>query len=284
MCETLKIDSDIINKARKEKGLPKPSEFDEGRLKPEDIEGLIDLAITPFDESFIDGGNNNGFSSKGINYNVQLNRLQQVFGTSHIKIEHSVVEKKEVEKEEKQNMIYYKTYVMIKIGNYTNYINSSNAPDSNFVSYYTTEGIGWSGAINEGTAEKNSRANGIKEALKNMGMLRYLYLDSDDNDNSSSSYGNSKTTVVLTEDPNIYDSGVLFLKSKAKDLSQNKEIELIIYRNDNYNEEEHKKMISILDKNKEHLIEGKKLNIEYREKMYKDNMQYVIKNINKQEA
>jgi hypothetical protein len=281
MCEILKKDIEMIEKVRKEKNLPKPSEFKDGRINPSDLEKLLSLAVLPFDEKAVGEGRKSGFNSRGVNYNIQLNRIQQVFGTSHVKVNHEVVEKKEVENEDKMDMIYYKTYVTVMIGNYTTYTNSDNKPDGNFVPYYDTTGIGWAGAVNEGTAEKNSRANGIKEALKNMGMLRDLYLDGDDNDNSGSSYSNRSTTVTLIEDPTIYDSGVLFMKSKAKDLAQNKEIEVIIYRNNDYNEEEHNEMIEMLNKNKKYLVEGKKLKVEYREKIYNDNMQYVVYKIKK---
>src|SRR6056297_2669543 len=220
MCEILKKDNEMIEKARKERNLPKPSEFKDGRINPSDIEGLLSLVVLPFDEEAVGKGNKSGFNSIGVNYNIQLNRIQQVFGISHVKVKHEVVEKKEVEKEDKNNMIYYKTYVTVMIGNYTTYTNSNNKPDGNFVHYYDTTGTVWSGAINEGTAEKNSRANGIKEALRNMGMLRDLYLDNDDSDNSESSYSVSSTMVVLLEDPALNDSGVLFMKSKAKDLAK----------------------------------------------------------------
>jgi hypothetical protein len=281
MCEILRKDNEMIEKARKENNLPKPSDFKDGRINPSDIERLLALVVLPFAEDAVDKGDKSGFKSIGVNYNIQLNRIQQVFGISHVKVSHEVVEKKEVEKEDKNNMIYYKTYVTVMIGNYTTYTNSDNKPDANFVHYYDTTGIGWAGAINEGTAEKNSRANGIKEALKNMGMLRDLYLDNEDDDNSGSSYSNSSTMVVLQEDPTLFDSGMLFMKSKAKDLAEDKEIDLVIYRNNKYNEEEHNQMIEMLNQNSQHLVEGKKLKIEYKEKMYKDNMQYIVNKIKK---
>jgi hypothetical protein len=287
MSDFLTIDNELIEKKRTELNLPKPIDFEGGRLKPEDVEKLMPLVLLPFDENFIDKGNSSGFSSKGINYILQLNRLQQVFGVTHVKLEHTVIEKKTVEKDEKQDMFYYKVYVVIKIGNYTIYSNSDNVPDSNFVPYFITEGIGWAGAVNEGTAEKNARANGIKEALKNMGMLRYLYLNDDsnenDDDNSSSSGFNKGTegTVELLEDATIYSSGTVFMKCRAKDTEKNKEIEVIVYRKNNFNEKRHKEMVEMLEANKVHLRKGKVLYVDYLENMYYDKLQYVIQNIRK---
>jgi hypothetical protein len=40
-------------------------------------------------------------------------------------------------------------------------------------------------------------------------------------------------------------------------------------------------MIEMLNKNKKYLVEGKKLKVEYREKIYNDNMQYVVYKIKK---
>ncbi len=288
MSDFLLIDNKFIEEKRKELNLPKPVDFEGGRLAPEDVEKLMPLALLPFDESSIDKGNSNGFSSKGINYILQLNRLQQVFGVTHVKIEHTVVERKTVEKEDKQDMYYYKVYVVIKIGNYTIYSNSDNVPDSNFVPYYITEGIGWAGAVNEGTAEKSARANGIKEALKNMGMLRYLYLMDDDtaDDNSStSSSGFNKGvdgTIELLEDAIIYPSGTIFMKAKAKDRENNRDIELLVYRKNNFNEKRHKEMVDMLEANKNLLKKGKVLNIDYIENLYYDKLQYIVQNIKKQ--
>jgi hypothetical protein len=283
MNDILKIDNDLVEAKRKELGLLKPIDFENGRLNPDDVEKLMPLVLLPFDQSAIEQGKSSGFASKGINYNLQFNRLQQVFGVTHVKVEHTVVEKKTVEKEDKQDMYYYKVYTSIKIGNYTLYTNSDNTPDSNFVPYYITEGVGWAGAVNEGTAEKNARANGIKEALKNMGMLRYLYLNDDDDDNMSSS-GYKKGiegTVELMSDPVFYSNGTIFMKCKARDVDKDKEIELIVYRNNSLNEKPHKEMVDMLEFNKQLLKRGKLLKIDYLESLYYDKLQYIVQNVKK---
>ncbi|NBI07644.1 hypothetical protein [Senegalia massiliensis] len=280
MSDILETDIKFIEDKRKDLNLPKPQDFEEGRIKPEDIEKLLELVKLPFKE----GSTSNsytGYSSKGIKYLLQLNRLQQIFGNTHIKIEHKVIDKKLVESKDpnKNDMYYYKTYVEIQIGNYTLYTDSDNIPKTNFVSYYTVEGIGWGKAVDEGTAEKNSKTNGIKDVCKYMGMLRDIYLQ--DNDDSDSNYNEGlQGEIQLLSQPNIYPSGTIYLKSTAKDINKNKNIEIIIYRNNNYNEKEHKSMIQMLEKNRTHLIKGKNLKVNYLENKYQNREQYIIQKIN----
>jgi hypothetical protein len=282
--DLLKIDNDMVEKKREEMKLPKPAEFDKGRINIEEIEKFIELAIVEFDENCIGSSSNGGFSAKGVDYKIQLNRLQQVFGRSHVKVEHSVTETKTVGGEgEKKDMFYYKVYTEIKIGNYTLYTNKDNAMDSNFVPVYITDGIGWAGAVNEGTAEKNARANGFKEACKNMGMLRYLYIneEEDDGEPSGGFVKGIEGNVELIADATIYQTGALFLKARAKDVSSDKEIELIVYRNNSMNEKAHKEMIDSLEAYKNVLKRGKPLKIEYIEKNYQGKPQYIVQAVKK---
>ena len=58
------------------------------------MEKLMVLLALPFDDRVIDKGRNSGFETIGINYNLQLNRLQNVFGVTHVKIEHEVKDKR----------------------------------------------------------------------------------------------------------------------------------------------------------------------------------------------
>lgn len=284
MCDYIKIDNELIDKERGKHKLPKPVEFEGGMLSQELVEKLMVLLALPFDDRVIDKGRNSGFETIGINYNLQLNRLQNVFGVTHVKIEHEVKDKKAVENDNRRTVTHYcKVYVTIKIGNYVAYNNADNKPDTNFVPFYISEGIGWAGAANEGTAEKSARANGIKEALKGMGMLRYLYIDAENEDDAGDSgYGSGEMRgVELLADAVINNRGPIFMKCDAKDLDNEKAVELIVYRENSYNKEQHAKMVSMLEQHRDLLKKGKKLNVLCFEKLYKGNLQYIVNGIKK---
>lgn len=280
----LEVDREIVDKARKEMGLPSPIEFENGRLDHVLIEKLLPLALLPFDEDAIEKGDlsSGGFTSKGVSHSLQLNRLQDVFGTTHIKIEHSVEEKRfeESQKEGRQGMYYYKVYVTIHIGNYTIYTDVTCKPFSNFVPYYTIDGIGWAGAITEGTAEKNAVANGIKDALSRMGMLRYLYAVKKENRKAvRGTLKKEPVEIKLLEDPAFDISDRLFLKGKAIDVKTGEQIEVLIYKENTYNKEEHENMINLLSEHKKGLVAGKELKIDGKETVYQGQKQYIINKI-----
>src|SRR5690554_777023 len=157
---------------------------------------MLELVKLPFDDSVIEKKNiDTGYVSRGVPYQLQLNRLQEVFGNTHIKIEHQVVEEYAPPVEEgKVQMFYYRVYVTISIGNYTLYVDG-DVPKCDFISYYQEKGIGYAGHFKKGTAEKNALSNGIKDALRNIGMLRYLYINDSDEDNASSDYGYLETSI-----------------------------------------------------------------------------------------
>lgn len=280
--ELLQLDKEIIDNARKERNLPIPTEFENGRLDQVLIEKLLPLALLPFHEKAIEENEAIGFVAKGVSYALQLNRLQEIFGTSHIKLEHSVVEKRfeESSKEGKQGMHYYKVYLTIHIGNYTIYTDVAGKPFSNFVPYYTVNGIGWAGAINEGSAEKNAVANGIKDALSEMGMLRYLYtVKKNGKGNSSASTGKNAVTVKLSEIPSFNPTEKLFLKGKAVEIETGESIEVLIYKENGYNKEEHAKMIALLTEHKQGLVKGKEMKIDGKETTYHGQKQFIINKI-----
>lgn len=290
MADIMEQDNGLIDIARKSAELPKPIDFENGRIDHIMVENLIPLLHLPFDDKAIEEGGMGGFRSKGVPYGLQLNRLQYVFGTSHVLIEHRVdgtrYENGNIDDngDEKKGMYYCKVKVFVKIGNWTFYTDNNNMPCSNFVTYYQApEGIGFGGGINEGAAEKNAVANGVKDSLSKMGMLRSMHLECDDNDGPKRSNGASGT-VELTEVPTIFSSGALFLKGKAKDKATGDAIDIIVYRDNNRNPDEHSAMVKLLNDYKSGLVAGKELAIVYRKNEYQGNPQYVInKVINKQE-
>ncbi len=117
----LKMEKETIENERKKLGVPHPIDFEEGRITPKDIEKLMPLALMPFSEEAVKTSHVNGFVSKGISYDLYLNRLQEVFGYTHVKLEHRLKEEitKPSKDTNKDSMIYCKVYVTIKIGNYT---------------------------------------------------------------------------------------------------------------------------------------------------------------------
>jgi len=291
MCDVLEIDREVVNKYRKEHSLPNPTGFSDGdiqgRLTPELIDQLMPLLRLPFDQSAVEKGKSGGYKTKGVPYALQLARLQEVFGTSHIDILHEVVEEGKVEREDKSDVYYCEVVVTLRIGNYTFYIDSTNnEPKSSFIPYYIVRGIGFEKAsTTKGGAKKNAIANGMKDCFRTMGMLRYLYLD-EDNDNDNKGTGNSSsnnevvTQVVLSEKPTIYDNGALFMKCRAKDKANgNKEIVLIVYRNNQYNKEGHQQMIDLLKQHKDLLVANKELNITYRENDFNGELQYLVNKV-----
>ncbi|MBO8160593.1 MAG: hypothetical protein H0Z24_03060 [Thermosipho sp. (in: Bacteria)] len=280
MCDALKIDNKMIEDKRKELKLPAPTEFENGRISPELIDKLMELLLLPFDESAVETGRDGGFTTKGVSYALQLNRVQKVFGPSHIKIEHRVDEYELVKNERdesKQPMHWFKVYVSLKIGNWTMYTDANNTPGSEFVTYYQVDGIGYAGAVKKGSAEKNAVANGLKDCFKTMGMLRYLYLDEDDSNDKS--FGEKVTKVRLLEKVQINDSGTVRLKARAVDVNTGEEIDIIVYRENKRNPGEHQKMLEMLLQYKEHLVKGKELKVGYFESLYQGKKQYVINKV-----
>lgn len=306
MCTNLlEIDKEIINKYREEHELPAPCDFELGRIDHVLVEKLMPLIKLEFDIKAVESTRVDGFNAKGVSASLLEARLQEVFGTSHIKVEHRVVEHGYIENSDnkpvkedddsdesedsidendsqeasptkpKKGLHYYKVYVVVKIGNWTFYSDNNGKPDTNFVTYYQVEGIGYGRAINVGTAEKNALANGKKEAFRNMGMLRYLYIEED----NKKPIAGDQTTIELMENPNMPSSGTLFLKCKAKDLQNDKEVVAIIYRENKYNAEGHKKMIDMLTEHKTGLVKGKKMNINYKRSSYLNEEQYQILSI-----
>lgn len=277
MADIIKIDNELIEAERKLLQLAKPTEFESFRITPELIEKLFPLVVLPFDNSAINTGHTNGFVTKGVHHDIQYNRLQQIFGAQHILKEHNVIESYEVSND-KSTMYYYKVYVTISIGNFTLYTNiQTGKPESAFVTYYKAEGIGWSGANNKGTAEKNALANGTKEALRSMGMLRYLYIE--ENDDEVENTNLKETDIEFIDDPKILEGGAIFLSGLVRDLNDNSEVNIIIYRDNKFNNEEHRKMIETLNNFRKALVKGKVLTVNYTSTIYKGKDQYIINKI-----
>lgn len=299
--ELLEIESKLLDDYREEKQIQKPSEFEKGRIDTVLIEKLLPMVSLPFDEKAINITNGTGFKAKGVKISLQENRLQQIFGNSHIKIEYSIIderyaegdnvvdaeehlndisddEKKQQQSKTKKGMYYSRVKVDVKIGNYTYYTDTNGKPDTNFVTYYQEEGIGFGGGVTEGSALKNAIDNGKKDAFANMGMLRYLYLDINDKENKNNGLGDS-ANVVLIENPMFFDSGTMFMKCKAKDIDKNKEITLVVYRENKYNAEEHRKMVKMLSGNKSGLHQNKELSIIYKYSNWHGADQYLVNGI-----
>jgi len=283
MCDVLEIDKKLIDKKREELNLPKPTEFGDeetkGRITPELIDRLMPLLQLPFDQSAIDINNKNGYTTKGVNWALQEARLQEVFGHSHIDIQHTITDEGSYTGSKDKELYYCKVLVTIRIGNYTFYIDSTNnQPKSSFVTYYKVTGVGFAkDSPTKGGAEKNAIANGKKECFRQMGMLRYLYLDEDD-DNNSGDHNNNTSTIKLAEKPTFYSSGSMYLKGKAIN-SDNEKITIIVWKKDNANSDEHKKMIELLENHKDKLVEGKTLTVDYFVNEYNGEEQYVITKI-----
>lgn len=277
--------------------LSKSSMFEKGRITPEEIIKLLPMIKVPFDESAVVRRVHKGFSSIGVPVLLQQARIYEIFGVEHIRFSHKVVETETVlSKEGKQDMHYYKVYVKLSIGNQTLYTDQDQKPTATFVEYYYIDGIGYDGHINKGTAEKNALANGKKECFKAMGMLDYLYLEGDMNrladtsDNewdtpdglggdTEGAYTYPKTKVSLLEKPTINETGKVFLKCKAIDTEKNKEIEILIYRENPMFVEAHQLMMDTLNKHQQHLVKDTELHVEYKEHNYGGKQQYIITKI-----
>jgi hypothetical protein len=287
----LSIDKLILDKQREISKLLKPSEFEKSRITPVEITNLLPLIRIPFDESAVARREHNGFTSIGVPVSLQQARIYEIFGVDHIRFSHKVVERETVEgKEGKKDMHYYKVYVKISIGNQTLYTDQEQKPTATFVEYYYVEGIGYDGHINKGTAEKNALANGKKECFKAMGMLDYLYLEGDTEANewdtndllevdTEGVYTCPTTKITLLDKPKLNDQGKVFLKCKAIDTEKDKEIEILIYRENPMFVEAHKVMIATLKKHQQHLIKDKELHVEYKEHNYGGKDQYIISKI-----
>lgn len=287
MSDAIRIDNKIIDEKRKEWGLPKPTEFAEGRITPGLIEQLLPLLHLPFDDSAIEQSNTSGFNTKGVNYNLQLNRLQEVMGYTRVRVEHTctdyekvVNEKVDEGKKKTTTMHYYKVSVRLMIGDYVPYVDSNGVPNSRFISCYECVGVGFAGANTKGTAEKNALANGLKDCFKNMGMLRYLYL------NESNDGGNNqkerKTQVKLLEDAQVLKNGLVAVRGKVKDLKENKVVDMVVFRENKYNMEEHKKLVNLLVKFEHQLSKDKVLNVGYRVNNHNGKEQYIINSLYKE--
>ncbi len=295
MSELISSEQQILNEYREKNDLPKPVDFEEGRIDPKLSEKLMPMVSLPFDDKAVKENNGMGFKSKGVSASLQEFRLQEVFGKSHIRIEREIItnrfqesqeeeidevnndEKERKKTKSKKGMYYYLVEVIIKIGNYTPYADKvSGKPDSSFVTYYEERGSGFAGGISEGIALKSAIANGKKDAFSNMGMLRYLHIENDTN--KTDTFGEN-ANVVLLEKPIFYDSGTIFMKGKAKDTDTEKEIMLVIYRENKFNKEAHKEMVELLDKNKDRLVKNKSLNIIYLYKDWHGEDQYIVNGI-----
>ena len=114
-------------------------------------------------------------------------------------------------------------------------------------------------------------------------MLRYLYIDAENEDDAGDSgYGSGGMRgVELLADAVINNRGPIFMKCDAKDLDNEKAVELIVYRENSYNKEQHAKMVSMLEQHRDLLKKGKKLNVLCFEKLYKGNLQYIVNGIKK---
>src|SRR5690606_11091852 len=133
--DSLTRDNELIEKERERLRLHKPTEFEKGRLDPILVEKLLPLVQLPFDKKVIKERKQNGFKSKGVPYKLQINRLQQIFGLSHILIEHKVISQayKENSDPTKMGLYYFKVYVALRIGNWTMYNDTTNnRPDRSF--------------------------------------------------------------------------------------------------------------------------------------------------------
>lgn len=293
----LSIDKLILEKEMETAKLPKSSMFEKGRITPEEITKLLPMIKIPFDESAVVRRVHKGFSSIGVPVLLQQARIYEIFGVEHIRFSHKVVEKETVlSKEGKQDMHYYKVYVKLSIGNQTMYTDQDQKPTATFVDYYYEEGIGFDGHINKGTAEKNALANGKKECFKAMGMLDYLYLEGDMNSvvdisdaegdiqdclegDTEGAYTYPRTKIALLEKPTIHEQGKVFLKCKAIDKENDKEIEILIFRENPMFVEAHQVMMDTLNKHQQHLVKDTELHVEYKENNYGGKQQYIITKI-----
>jgi len=292
----LNIDKLIIDKERETGKLLKPSLFEKSRITPEEISTLLPLVKIPFDESAVMRSVHKGFSSIGVPVLLQQARIYEIFGVGHIRFSHTVVDKEIISsKEDKKDMHYYKVYVKMSIGNQTMYTDQEQKPTSTFVEYYYIEGIGFDGHISKGTAEKNALANGKKECFKAMGMLDYLYLEGDMNNSLNASdsedtsdcldgdtegaYTYPRTKIALLDKPTINEKGKVFLKCKAIDTENKKEIEILIYRENPMFVEAHKLMMETLNNFRQHLVKDTELDVEYKEHNYGGKDQYIITKI-----
>lgn len=283
MADVLKIDREFIEKKRKELKLPTPVDFEQDRITPDLIEKLMELIRLPFDSKAIEvgKGKKGGFKSKGVPYLLQLDRVQQVMGTSHVKIEHELVEVETVLSNEpdKAPMHYCKVYVTLKIGNYTFYVDSTNKPDASFVPYYVVSGIGYDGNTKKGTAEKSALANGLKDCFTKMGMLRELYLEEDD-DGSNGKKGSDKEevskTIQLISDPNFFQTGIFVFKVLCKDVDDGKEVEALMYRESRQNPDEHKEMVEKFLQGKDRFAKGITVKVLCKEQEYQGKAQYIV--------
>lgn len=273
-------DNDIVEQYRKENKLPRSLNFENGRITPSDIEKLIPIIAIPFDDEIIDYNKEQGFSSKGIHYLIQLNRLQQVFGHTHVKIETANKEQMQISTDGYGS----KMDVTIKIGNYRDYIDSNNKPNSNFVPLYIVEGIGWGTGNNLGTSEKNAMANGIKDALSKMGMLRYLYCSEESLEIDGKLFDTSEMRTIELLDMPIFSKGAIYMKVNAKDTETDEEVEAIIYRVNEMNGEHHKNMINLIESKRPILKKGSVLEIECKTGSYSGRKQYIILNVNRKNS
>lgn len=277
--EILEIEAKLIEGERVSKKLPSPSDFDNGLISGNDIENLIPLLMLPFDNSIINYGSNNGFKRKGISIDICINRLQQVFGYTHVQWHHKLIDSQNI-----NNGYYTKIYIHVSIGNYIPYVDiNSNVPSSRFVELYSIDGIGRGfNSIDPITSEKNAVSNGLKDALRKTGLLRYLYIDNDDNDDDTDVTNTFATKVQLKEPIKVNPNGNIILKARAIDLSNNNDIDVILYK-ENKSNPSHNKVIDLILSFKNELYKDKIINITFIKSRYENRVQYIIQNLLRKE-
>jgi hypothetical protein len=268
--DSIKLDKNIIDEQRERLQLNSPLKFEKGRIDGDMIDKLIELVTLPFDASAITKDNTGDFVAKRVPYIIQLARMHEIFGPSHLKFEHTVAEFEE-EKLTDNSIFHYKTYVTLKIGNYTPYIDYQGKPDSNFVTYYEASGIGYYNDKNRGTAEKNSFSNGAKECFKQMGMLRYLYAADDETPKPDVQIAN----VELLSNIIIYPTSTVYAKVAGRDIETDKTVELLVFRYNTMNIDQ-EKLTTTINEIKKQLVKGSIVNIEYVQREYNGNIQYLI--------
>jgi hypothetical protein len=297
------IERGLLETERAKNNLPKVEDFTEQNITSEDIEKLFPLIQLPI------GLTEQIQLSKEDLCRYHMFRLKQIFGNVHINVRSKTIEYSY----DKESKVYvYEVEVNIQIGNYKFFVDDSRIPYTNFIKYYESRGLSVGSDTSRYDAKKSAIIDATLEALYNMGCESYglkeiliserkniveegnlsnrighkeelKSCDIINNINEQNKSGkNVRHTILKFKDtPKFYSndkSSVYLMRTIAHDINQNKDVSIIVYKENTYNQKVHKELTDFICQNTNMLGRDKELKVEYSlSKTYTDT--YVISKI-----
>ncbi|MCT4662811.1 MAG: hypothetical protein N4A40_13190 [Tissierellales bacterium] len=258
-----------LEKLRTDNDLPKPIDFEKSRITSFDVERLLLLLREPFPEEEIEITKGDNFTSRNVKVMKQIDRVQKVFGSTHVNFLYD----REVDKLDSGYLV--RMGVEIQIGNHTDYEDSNGIPGSKFIPCFSAQGVGFSTCDDLKTAEKSARTDGIKHALKIMGIMRDDYLKEYEIDDT---LDYDYTEVTISGDVKFSNgknaNNKIFFLSDAIDNTTGEKVQLVLFKENkmNKNHDNIKKFLSKVKKGDIYLIG-------YTQKLYNSTQQYLIQDI-----